>query len=265
MSAASGLVRDPVRRLLRGSFVLLLLGLTACSSSPQLDDESRIKAADFNARLGLEYMRQGRDKIALDKLRKALAQNPDSVLAHHYLAELYRRLGKTEQAEAEFRRAMALAPEDSSILNNYGVFLCQQRNYPAARRYFARVEADPLYRARARLYENIGLCAQLQGDLGTAEDYLKKALRLNPRASKALLAMAQLSFDRQDYKAARKYYYQYLGVARQTPASLWLGILLEHRSGNPNRMASYAVLLKGKYPDSREAALLRKMEASGQL
>jgi type IV pilus assembly protein PilF len=257
MSARSGLVY--------GMFGLLVLGLTACTSSPQLDDDAREKAADFNAQLGLQYMQQGRNKIALSKLRKALAQNPDNAMAHHYLAELYRRLGKTEQAEAEFQRAMELAPEDSSILNNYGVFLCQQKKYPEARRYFARVETDPLYGAKAGVFENIGLCAQLQGDLKTAEDYLKKALRLNPRAPKALLAMAQLRFDREDYAAARKYYYDYLGVARQTPASLWLGILLEHRSGNRNRMASYAVLLKGKYPDSREAALLRKMEASGKL
>lgn len=256
-----------MRRRGRLSPVLLslLLGLGACTSAPQLDDDSRTKASQFNAQLGLQYMQQGRNEIALNKLRKALAQDSDNVMAHHYLAELYRRLGKVKEAEAEFRRAMALAPENSSILNNYGVFLCQQKRYQEARRYFARVEADPLYRARSQVFENIGLCAQLQGDLKTAEDYLRKALRINPQSPKALLGMAQLSFDRQDYAAARKYYYDYLGLAPQTPASLWLGILLEHRSGNRNRMASYKVLLKGKYPDSHEAGLLRKMEASGQL
>ena len=109
------------------------------------------------------------------------------------------------------------------------------------------------------------LGAQAQGDISKAEENLKFALRLNPQSPKSLLAMAQLSFDKQKYATARKYYYDYLENSRQSPESLWLGILLENRSGNKNRMASYKVLLKGKYPDSKEAALLKKMEASGQL
>ena len=77
--------------------------------------------------------------------------------------------------------------------------------------------------------------------------------------------MAQISFDQQKYAVSRKYFYQYLENARHTPASLWIGILLENQSGNKNRVASYVVLLKGKYPDSEEAELLKKMQASGQL
>ena len=242
-----------------------VLLMSACVSEPQRESEDINDASDYNAQLGLAYINQGRYDIAQSKLKKAIEQNPDNAVAQHYIAELYRRLGEFDQAQTHFEKALDLAPKNSSLLNNYGVFLCDAKKYKEAYTYFDEVLKDPLYPAKGSVYENVGLCAQAQGDISKAEENLKFALRLNPQAPKSLLAMAQLSFDKQKYSTARKYYYDYLENARQTPESLWLGILLENRSGNKNRMASYKVLLKGKYPDSKEAALLKKMEASGQL
>ncbi|MGW8228529.1 MAG: type IV pilus biogenesis/stability protein PilW, partial [Gammaproteobacteria bacterium] len=190
---------------------------------------------------------------------------PENAVAQHYIAVVYQQLGEFDKAESHFRQALELTPENSDLLNNYGVFLCKDKKYQQAYPYFDKVLNDPLYPAKGSVYENVGLCAQAQGDISKAEENLKFALRLNPQSPKSLLAMAQLSFDKQKYATARKYYYDYLENSRQSPESLWLGILLENRSGNKNRMASYKVLLKGKYPDSKEAALLKKMEASGQL
>ena len=245
--------------------VVITLLLSACVSDPQRDDKDLNDASNFNAQMGLEYIKQGRYDVALDKLKKAVEQDPDNAVAQHYIAVLYQQLGEFDKAESHFHQALELTPENSDLLNNYGVFLCNAKKYQQAYPYFDKVLKDPLYPAKGSVYENVGLCAQAQGDISRAEENLKFALRLNPQSPKSLLAMAQISFDKQKYSTARKYYYEYLENARQSPESLWLGILLENRSGNKNRMASYKVLLKGKYPDSKEAALLRKMEASGQL
>ena len=241
--------------------MIVSLLFTACASEPYRNEEKLKEASKYNADLGLAYLRQGRNAIAMTKLSKAIEQNEDNAEAHHYIAELYRRLGKMEESEKHFKKALELTPNDSMLQNNYGVFLCQQEKYKEARVLFLTVLNDPLYKAKWQVYENIGLCAKLKGDVKTAGKYLHKALRANPRAAKSYLALAQINFDNQDYAAARKYYYKYLEFGRQNPASLWLGILLERRSGNHERVASYSVLLKGKFPDSKEAALLRKMEA----
>ena len=249
-----------------GHFVVVIsLLLSACVSEPQRDSEDLNDASDYNAQLGLAYINQGRYDIAQNKLKKSIEQNPDNAVAHHYIAELYRRLGEFDKAETHFEQALELAPKNSSLLNNYGVFLCDDKKYKEAYGYFDKVLKDPLYPSKGSVYENIGLCAQSEGNIKMAEENLRFALRLNPQSPKSLLAMAQISFDNQKYAASRNYFYQYLENARHTPASLWLGILLENRSGNKNRVASYVVLLKGKYPDSEEAALLKKMQASGQL
>lgn len=246
-------------------FVTLTLLMSACVSEPQRENEDLNDASDYNAQLGLAYIQQGRYDTALSKLKKSIEQNPDNAVAQHYIAELYRRLGEMDKAQTHFERALDLQPKNSSLLNNYGVFLCDEKKYQQAYSYFDKVLKDPLYPAKGAVYENVGLCAQAQGDIAKAEENLKFALRMNPQSPKSLLAMAQISFDKQKYATARKYYYDYLENARQTAESLWLGILLENRSGNKNRMASYKVLLKGKYPDSKEAALLKKMEDSGQI
>jgi type IV pilus assembly protein PilF len=246
-------------------FVIMTLLLSACVSDPQRDGKDLNDASNFNAQMGLEYIKQGRYDVALDKLKKAVVQDPENAVAQHYIAVVYQQLGEFDKAESHFRQALELTPENSDLLNNYGVFLCNDKKYQQAYPYFDKVLNDPLYPAKGSVYENVGLCAQAQGDISKAEENLKFALRLNPQSPKSLLAMAQLSFDKQKYATARKYYYDYLENSRQSPESLWLGILLENRSGNKNRMASYKVLLKGKYPDSKEAALLKKMEASGQL
>ena len=246
-------------------FIIIAFLMSACVTEPQREGKDLNNASDFNAQMGLQYMKQGRYDIALGKLKKAIEQNPDNAVAQHYIAVLYQQLGEFDKAEQHFQKALDLTPKNSDLLNNYGVFLCNDKKYQEAYRYFDKVLNDPLYKAKGAVYENVGLCAQGQGDISKAEENLKFALRLNPESPKSMLAMAQISFDKQQYSAARKYYYGYLENARQTPESLWLGILLENRSGNKNRMASYKVLLKGKYPDSKEAALLKKMEASGKI
>ena len=251
-----------------GIVSLLLVSIlltTGCATQSDREKQDIDDASDYNAQLGLAYINQGRYDIAQNKLKKSIEQNPDNAVAHHYIAELYRRLGEFDKAETHFEEALDLAPKNSSLLNNYGVFLCDDKKYKEAYGYFDKVLKDPLYPSKGSVYENIGLCAQSEGNIKMAEENLRFALRLNPQSPKSLLAMAQISFDNQKYAASRKYFYQYLENARHTPASLWLGILLENRSGNKNRVASYVVLLKGKYPNSEEAALLKKMQDSGQL
>lgn len=244
----------------------LTVWLAACVSDQTRDSTEKLKQASvYNAELGLNYMKQGRYESASKKLKTAVQQDPENGNAQHYLAILYQTLGEREKAEKHFELAMEELPKDMFLMNNYGVFLCEGKKYTEAREYFDRVLADPLYKNKNQVYENIGLCAQSQGNIKLAEEYYKKTLRVAPQSAKSLLGMAQLSFDRQEFKESRNYLYQYLQVASQTPASLWLGILLAKQSGNKNRIASYSVLLKGKYPDSEETAKLKKMEAAGKI
>lgn len=247
--------------MIRGILLALLMGTVAgCASTGgdrQIDEE---KAAQANAELGLRYMLQGKNEIALEKLKRALSYDDDSAPAHHYMAELYRRLGERDKADEHFREALDSEPENPSIRNNYGVFLCESGRYDDAEDEFLEVVKNPVYTGRAATYENLGLCLRQGKKNERAEHYFRKALDVNPRLPKSLAAMADLSFEEGNMLSARAYLQRYSAVARPTPATLWLGIRVERNLGDRDAVASYGMLLKNKFPESEEAAKYSRTE-----
>ncbi len=237
--------------------VLTALLAAGCATNSARQDEDRPDTpADINVKLGVGYMQQGDYALALSKLRRALDEEPDSVAAHNAIALLYGRLGETEAAEQHYHEALRLSPSDTGSLNNYGVFLCEQNQPEKSEAYFLRVLKDPLYPGKAETYENLGLCAMRVPDNAKAEQYFHKALKLKPTLSKSLLQMARLTYDAGEYLRARAYLQRYAEVAGHTPQSLWLGIRIERELGDRNAMASYSMLLRGKFPRSDEAQKL---------
>ena len=242
---------------------VLILFLSACTTVNTSADTQR--AAELNAQLGLGYLKQGQYKRALSKLDKALSFDSSNANAYHYKAELYRRLNDHAKAEEYFKQAIDLAPNNLTIQNNYGVFLCDTGRYDEAILLFKKPLQDALYSHKSQSYENIGLCRLRQGQITQAEQAFNQALKYNPKASKSLLELAKIRFDGGNKVAAYDLYTRYLAVAPHTPESLWLGILLESGRGEKNTVSSYKVRLKGKYPDSKETKLLLKLESQGKL
>lgn len=255
-----------MKALFLTGILALVVSLGGCATDPASEiPENLQKASQFNTELGLGYMRQGKFEVALKKLQTALQQNPYNGNAHQYIAVLYQTLGEQDKAGHHYAQALELMPDNIFLKNNYGVYLCGEGKFDESRKYFREVLADPLYKNKPQVYENIGICAFEQGNVKLAEENFQKALAMSPRSAKSLLGMAELKFDEGKFRVARDYLYQYLQVAPQTPASLWLGILLAKQTGNYNRIASYSILLKGKFPQSKEAAKLKKMEAAGKI
>lgn len=240
--------------LLMHLFAAMLLG--GCSSTSVREGVDTEKAAQANADLGLRYMMQGNYEVAMQKLNHALTFEPHHVPTHHYLAELYRRLERYEDADEHFRQALRYAEgEASSLHNNYGSFLCGQGRIDAGVKQFEEVLKNPVYPRRDQVYENLGLCLERKPDHEQAEMFLRKGLELNPKAPKSLLAMARLSFAKENYLSTRAYLQRYSEVARHIPESLWLGIRVERILGDKDALASYGLSLKGNYPNAPETKL----------
>jgi type IV pilus assembly protein PilF len=248
------------------SIIFIVLMLSGCITERAIKPADAKRAAELNAELGLGYMKQGQYKRALSKLDKALEHDSENVKALHYKGELYRRLNDLDKAGEYFNQAMALAPNDQLLVNNYGVYLCNIGKYDEAVKIFNKPLRDPFYENKANLYENIGLCRLYQGQIKQAEAAFTQSLALNKNMATSLIELAQIRFDLGDTTGAHEYYSRYLAVEkRHTPQSLWLGILLETKRGAKNAVASYKVKLKGRFPDSKETKLLLKYEQQGKL
>ncbi len=240
--------------------------LVACSAVPVVNESNIRKASEVNAKLGLGYMQEGHDETALNKLLKAIKQNPENADAHQYLAVLYGRLNRPREADQHFKKALEIMPDSSlssrvaAVRNNYAVFLCKQKRYDEANKYFEMVSKDPLYQLRDRLFENMAQCEQNKGNLQQAEKFFTKALKLNSRSRKSLLGLAQIDYGKGLYDQAQAYLNKFLAYNVQNAESLWLAIRIQRQHGNARRAAEYAIRLKSKYPDAKETQMLKQLE-----
>lgn len=234
----------------------LVMMLTGCSGNAAREDVDYEKAAKANAELGLRYMLQGNNELALTKLKRALEHDPTYAPTHHYMAELYRRLDRPDKADDHFRDAVYYDDKnDSNLYNNYGAFLCSQGRHDDGVKQFLKVLDNPVYSRPGQVYENLGMCWESKPDLEKAEEYLRKALKENPRLPKSLLAMGRISFERGNTLSARAYLQRYEAVARHSPESLWLGVRIERILGDKDALASYGLMLKGRFPEAPETKL----------
>jgi type IV pilus assembly protein PilF len=235
--------------------------LSACQSTGTRPVEYAApdpKAAEINVRLGLNYLRQGNYKIALEKLEKALQQNPNLPSAHNTIALLYQRLGENEKAEKHFKEAVTRAPDYSEAQNNFGVFLCHQQRYDEAEKRFMSAIENPLYSSAAAALENAAICATRKPDLQRAEELFRKALQREPTLSKSLLHMSNISYEQADYDQARSYMERYQAASQWTPQALLVAIKIANKLDDQDAVASHILLLRSRFPDSDETLEVKK-------
>lgn len=223
--------------------------LTGCVATSVKSD----KASNFNADLGIRYLQNGRLQLANEKLVKALDQSPNSVDANHYFAILQQRLGNTNKARQYFTKAVNLAPKDPEIRNNYGSFLCDNGQSPAAIQQFTTAIKDPLYNTPEFAYTNAGICLRKTGNDVKAEEYFRNALRKKSAFPSALLEMASLYSDRKQYPRAQAFISRYESVGKSSPKALELCTIINQNMNDYAKSESCKTALLRIFPQSAEA------------
>jgi len=117
--------------------------------------------------LGLSVQMQGRPGDAAVYFEELTRLQPDAAMHWNNLGSILRDAGQGERAEAAYRRAQALAPRDSQILENLGLLYYDRADYAAARVCFVGAsEIDPAS-TTARIYGAHACCECT--DMPTAE------------------------------------------------------------------------------------------------
>ncbi len=213
-------------------------------------------AAYINVQLGVGYMKEGNYGIALSKLKKALAQNPNLAITHSTIAVLYERLGENSVAESHYQRSIELDANDARLRNNYGQFLCKHHNELQGIKQFDIAASNPLYQTPFMPLTNAGLCAIRINEDVMAENYLRRALEKNSRMVPALSGMLQLSVKQGKHLQGKAYLQRYTALAKHNADTLWSGYQIEKHLGDKQAAANYAVRLKSRFPDSAQTKLL---------
>ncbi|MBS3786452.1 MAG: hypothetical protein KGY57_06560, partial [Gammaproteobacteria bacterium] len=105
---------------------LLLMAGCSLPSSPALDTEDALKAAEINTQIALHHLANDDLAKARQKVDKALQQNPRSVNAHLVAAEVEARLDNASAERWHYEKALRQQPDHSSVLNNYAGYLCRE-------------------------------------------------------------------------------------------------------------------------------------------
>jgi type IV pilus assembly protein PilF len=221
------------------------------SGNPMRTSEGRDEARDAYIQLGIGYLQQGESARAKTPLRKALELDPDSADAHAALALVFQNEMENQLADEHYRKALS-SRNDARILNNYGSFLFEQKRYEEAMERFSKAAEDNLYPGRSHVFQNMGMTALKRGQREQAETYFTRALRLDSRQPGALLELALMAYDDQQYVPAKRYYDSFSSLADQSARSLLLGIRLANIHQDRDQAASLALQLKRLYPGTPE-------------
>lgn len=235
----------------------MLLALAGCVQSPDkgepdATESQALERARVHTELARAYYGAGQYAVALEEAQTAIEAKNDYLPAVNQLGLIYLALGKTEDAQRELKRAIRINPDDPSINNNYGMFLCTTGDAKEAMQYFEKALADPLYRTPEFAYVNAGTCLKNQGDDVRAEQFLRRALAVSPNLPQALYQMADLQYKNGEYQSAQYYITRHMQEVVPGPDALWLAARIEKRMGNIVAVESYGAQLNRRFPDSTQ-------------
>jgi type IV pilus assembly protein PilF len=247
---------------LRSAWLYVTLGaLSACANSGSMNQRaSADEAAIANMNLGAGYLRQGNTELAIERLQRALSQDPRLVDAHSTIAVAYDQIGKIEEAETHYSRAAQLDPDNGGAANAYAVFLCRQNRYTEAEPFFRRAADNATYTTPEVAMTNAGVCARDSGQPDAAAENFRLALTRNPTYAEALLNMMELSYQTGNYLQARAFFQRYIQVRPATAAVLWTCFNVERELKDAAAAERCATQLRNGFQGTPELAQLEEQQ-----
>lgn len=238
----------------------ITIGLAGCATSSDNSVSDPERASEINLNLAVDYLRKGNLAQAKEKLDRSLEQNPRNAAAHSVAGMLYNRLRDADKANSHYQRAVSLEPENAEYKNNYAAYLCQHGRYERGEKMALQAAENLLYKTREAAYFNAGTCARSRGDLASAEQHFRNAVKVRPRFGEALYELAEIEFEQKNYMSARGFLERYMEVGRTTPAMLWLAVRIERGLGNSAVAQHYANRLRSEYPNANQTKELVESE-----
>jgi type IV pilus assembly protein PilF len=264
-----------MKRFASPLLVVAAFALAACASKGTAPQQAAAPAPDMTpvksqeatpqerakirTDLAAGYYQRGQMDIALEELGNAKALDPGYSRIYDVYGLIYAMLGERAKAEENFRQALALAPDNSEIRENWGAYLCGTGRAREALPEFEQVLKDPLYRTPEIALINAGKCSAAVGDTKNAEEYLRRALSASPGNPTAAYNLALIAYRDQRMGEARAWMVPVMRQAAPSPEALYLGLCIERKQGDREAERSYASQLKNRWPDSPET----KAAASG--
>jgi type IV pilus assembly protein PilF len=217
------------------------------------DARQRAKA---HVELGMMYLRDGRLTVALDEARVAIEADSGYPLGYNLLGLVQMYLKDNRAADDSFTHALRQAPNDPEININYGWFLCQSGHEAQSIPYFVTASKSQLYATPTKPLTNAGLCLLSINDDKAAEEFLLRALRVDPQNSDAMFLLAELDYRAGRFNQAHSRLAEIHKMTEPSAETAWLALRVERKLGDRDAENRFAAQIRRKFPDSREYQLM---------
>ena len=194
-----------------------LLALVGCSSV----SERESLMADTHRDLAGVKLAQGEPEAAISEYRRALALDPDEPDTHLGLAEAYRRKGLLSETERELREALRLDPEHQEARLALGVAFLQMQRWEDAAAEFQRLVDDPTFIRPSRALVNLGWAHYKSGKLDQAKADFERALQSDRANYVAHLDLGIVLYDRDDLVEAIQHFEECVKIVGERPAPVF--------------------------------------------
>ncbi len=118
-------------------------------------------------------------------------------------ALVHMALREDKEAEADFQHSLHLDNNNSETNNNYRLVSLPARARTRVRKAISAALKNPLYATPEKAYLNAGICSMKVGELKDANEFMQKALLLQPNMPEAQLGMAEIAFANGNYEEAK--------------------------------------------------------------
>jgi type IV pilus biogenesis/stability protein PilW len=218
-----------MRRLLAPP-ALALLAAVACASGPT---PKQREAAEIHTNLGLEALRAGRPQDALREFEDAL-RNDDGLAEAHLGRGLVLELtfDRRDEAEKEYRRAIALKPRLSEAHNDLGQLLARRGKLAEAIEEFDTALSNMYYREPYSARYNKGRALAQLGRRDEALAELRTCLALNPRYCPCHGELGRLQLDAGKTQEALAAFQKYAHFCDREPDAFYQVGLAQLKAGN---------------------------------
>ena len=194
-----------------------LAGIWGCKSTSNVAGVSRPKGVDHYIAAMKSYQSGDRDR-AVQQLMEATRSNPQLIMPHIMLGDMYNQDGNFKEAVDQYERVIRMDPYYSSNWYKLGVgYQFLERLKEAAGSYQHAIQLKP---DNAKANMNLGIVQLYLGNTDQAVDYARKATEIEPRNASAWSNLGVTLDAKGDYPKAEEAYRKSVDLDPDNPATL---------------------------------------------
>ena len=199
---------------------LSLIGVLGLGISLAYGQVGSVLSKDSQWEQGKNYLAEGKAAAAKEIFSALLNKYPKDPDLYLFLAFTFLRLRDPQAAEAQIRKALALAPNHAEARTLLGwIDLEVKRDYGSAVDEYARVvELRPAF---PEAYNNLGVAFKKKGDMDKALESFNQALKLRPDYNEAWSNRGWVYAEQRKWGEARADFEQALRINPHDAGALY--------------------------------------------